>query len=57
MHMSKLDLPLERILTNGYDVEVIKYIYGLLLILKAEYSLSKFVRAIIRNNSFKLDIL
>jgi hypothetical protein len=55
--MSKLDLPLERILTNGYHIEVIKYIYGLLLILKAEYSLSKFVRAIIRNNSFKLDIL
>ncbi len=53
----QLYLPLERILTNGYDVEVIKYIYGLLLILNAEYCLSKFVRTIIRNNSFKLDIL
>ena len=29
----------------------------MLLILKAEYPLSKFVRAIIRNNSFKLDYL
>jgi hypothetical protein len=58
MHMRTLVLLLETILTNGYHVEIISYIlWSAAIILKTEYSLSRFVHAIIRKMVSNIDIL
>jgi hypothetical protein len=56
--MRTLVLLLETILTNGYHVEIISYIlWSAAIILKTEYSLSRFVHAIIRKMVSNIDIL